>query len=334
MRTYTKAEKHVLKTILNLNLIDRMRRAGALALLSLSLCAIAIVTAVTISRAQTAAPAAPKLAPALPPDPARDAATKVYLQKHFKIPDPDMIMLGPVVKTPIPSLYGRQVVITFGVGQKATSALFFDRNGTKMIIGTYIDTSAEPWGRVNLSGIHLADNATMGPADAPVTIVEFADFECPFCARAFSIVETLVNTTYKNKVKVIFKHYPLAQHLWAGKAAAAAECARMQNPNAFWDFARYFYSNQGSITPKNLQENVDKEATKLKLDAPSLKVCMDSPQTSDRVKQDQADGNSVKVSSTPTFFVDGIPLVGLPDNKVLEFTIKSELEERSASAKH
>ena len=123
-------------------------------------------------------------------------------------------------------------------------------------------------------------------------------------------------------------------HPWAVKAAEAAECARLQNPSAFWEFARYFYSNQGSITPKNLQDQVDKEATNLKLDTPSLKVCMNSPQASDRVKQDQADGNSIKVSSTPTFFINGIPVIGLPDNKVLEFVINSELADKSASAKH
>lgn len=335
MRTYIKAEKHVHRTIPGLNPLVRIRRAGALALLALSLAAITLLAAVTSASAQTAEPTVPKgaLAP-VQPNPTRDAATKVYLQKHFKIPDPGMIMLGPVVKTPIPGLFGRSVEITFGLGQKANSALFFDKDGTKMIIGQYIDTSAEPWGRMNLSGIHLSDNPTMGPADAPVTIVEFADFECPYCARAFSVIETLANTTYKDKVKVIFKNYPLNQHLWAVKAAEAAECARLQNPNAFWDFARYFYSNQGSITPQNLQDKVDKEATSLKLDAPSLKVCMNSPQASERVKQDQADGNSVKVVSTPTFFIDGIQIVGLPDNKVLEFTINSELAERSAAAKH
>jgi protein-disulfide isomerase len=330
MRTYNKAEIHVQKTILNLNFMAKIRRAGALASIALSMAGIIMLMAVTNASAQSA----PAPVASVVPDAARDAATKIYLQKHFKIPDPDMIALGPVTRTPIPGLLGRQVVITFGVGQKASSALFFDKDGTKMIIGTFVDTSAEPWGRVNLGGIHVADNATMGPADAPVTIVEFADFECPFCARAFSEIETLTNTTYKDKVKVIYKNYPLNQHLWAVKAAEAAECARLQNPNAFWDFARFFYSNQGSITPQNLQDKVSKEATSLKLDAPSLKVCMNSPQASERVKQDQADGTSVKVSSTPTFFIDGIPLVGLPDTKVLEFVIKSELEERSASAKH
>jgi len=295
--------------------------------------AITVVIGAASAFAQSAA-SAPANVAAVAADPARDAAMKTYLQKHFKIASPDLIKFGPAVPTSIPGLLARQMTVSNVEGQSVNTALFFDKNGSKMIIGSFLDTSAEPWGRVNLGGIHLSDNPELGPADAPITVVEFADFECPFCARAFSVLETMANTTYKDKMKVIFKNYPLNVHPWAVKAAEAAECARLQNPNAFWDFARYFYTNQGSITPKNVQEHVDKETAILKLDAPSLKACMGSAAASDRVKQDQADGNAIHVSSTPTFFINGIPVVGLPDNKVLEFVINSELAERSASAKH
>ncbi|MGA9722852.1 MAG: thioredoxin domain-containing protein [Candidatus Binatus sp.] len=258
-------------------------------------------------------------------DPARDAALKTYLQKHFKIPSPELIKLGPAFKTPIDDLLARQIVVSNEQGQNIATTMFFDKSESKAIIGQYLDVSSEPWGRVNMGAVTLDDRPTQGPANAPVRIVEFADFECPFCAHAFSVIETLVNTTYKGKVKVIFKAYPLGQHLWALKAAEAAECARLQNPAAFWDFARYFYTNQGSINAKNLPDNVDKLAKAQKLDEPSLKACMDSPQTEARVKQDQLDGNSIHVTSTPTFFVNGIPIVGLPDGKVLGYVIDSEL---------
>src|SRR6185437_1577541 len=116
---------------------------------------------------------------------------------------------------------------------------------------------ADPWEHVDLKKLHLDDRATLGPASAPVTIIEFADFECPFCARAFSEVETLVNTTYKGKVRLIWKNYPLNVHPWAEQAAIAAECARQQNPEAFWAFARSFYHDQSDITPQNLREHID-----------------------------------------------------------------------------
>ena len=264
-------------------------------------------------------------------DPPRDAALKLFLQKHFKIPNPDLIKFGAPVETPIKGVLARPLVVSNDQGQSISTTLFYDKNASKAIIGQYLDLGAEPWGRMNMSGVHVNDNPSLGPADAPITIVEFADFECPFCAHAFSVLETMVNTTHRGQIKVVFKNYPLNVHPWAVKAAEAAECARLQNPAAFWEFARYFYTNQGSINPKNVQEHIDKQTAKLGLDAPSLKACMDSPAASDKVKQDQADGNAIKVTSTPTFFVNGIPVVGLPDGKVLDFVIASELAEKSAA---
>ena len=197
--------------------------------------------------AQNASPAAG--AP-VATDPAKDAALKTYLQKHFKIPSAELVTLGPAFKTPIAGLLARQLTVKNDQGQSITAMIFFDKNEDKAIIGQFLDLGAEPWGRVNMGGVTLDDRPTQGPADAPVTIVEFADFECPFCAHAFSVIEALVNSTYKGKVKVIFKAYPLNVHPWAIKAAEAAECARLQNPETFWDFARYFYTNQGSINVK------------------------------------------------------------------------------------
>jgi protein-disulfide isomerase len=243
-----------------------------------------------------------------------------------------MIKLGPAFRTPVEGLFARQLIVSTDQGQNVSTTLFFDKSESKAIIGQYIDTSMEAWGRTNMGSVTLDDRPSQGPANAPVTIVEFADFECPFCAQAFSVIETLVNTTYKGKVRVIFKAYPLNAHPWAMKAAEAAECARMQNPDAFWDFARYFYTNQGSINTKNIQDNVDKLAKSQKLDEPSLKACMDSPQTEVRIKQDQNDGNSIRVSSTPTFFVNGIPVVGLQDAKIMDFVIDSELAGKGPSA--
>jgi len=282
--------------------------------------------------AQNGRAASPAGAAAFATDPARDAVLKSYLQKHFKIPNPALIELGPAFRTRFDGLLARQLVVSNEQGQRVTTTLFFDKNEDKAIIGQFIDVGTEPWGRVNMGAVSLDDRPMLGPADAPVTIVEFADFECPFCAHAFSMLDTLVNTTYKGKVKAIYKNYPLNAHLWAIKAAEAAECARLQNPAAFWDFARYFYTNQGSINPENLQQHVDKLVNSQKLDRPSLKACMDNPQTEARVKQDQLDGNSVQVTSTPTFFVNGIPVVGLPDGKILEFVIDSELGEKPPSA--
>ncbi len=278
---------------------------------------------------------APKSAPqaeSVTSDPVRDAALKEFLQKKFRIGSASEIALGPMQKTSLPGIFQRQVTVSNDKGQSVTVTLFSDHNESKAIIGQYFDLGSDAWGRISMAPAHLDDRPTLGPADAPITMVEFADFECPYCARAFGEVETLANTTYKGKIRIIFKNYPLNGHPWARSAALAAECARLQNPSAFWDFARYFYSNQGQINPGNVQQKIDEEASKLGLDDAALKLCMQTPSTAQRITQDEADGNALHVSSTPTFFVNGIPLVGLPEGKVFDFVISSELAANAAHA--
>jgi len=277
----------------------------------------------------SAAPASAQSGAATPgaaaSDAARDDALKAFLQKRFRIPALSQMKLGPMSPTPLPGIFMRTLTVTNDKGGSASVTLLGDRDQTKVIIGQYLDVSEEAWGRADLRPLHLDDRPTLGPADAPVTLIEFADFECPFCAHAFGAVETLVNTTYKGKLRLIFKNYPLSGHPWARVAAAAAECARLQNPALFWDFARFFYANQPTITPGNVKEQADAEAGKFSLDRKVFDACMNGTGAADRVNQDAADGNAVHVTSTPTFFINGIPLVGLPEGRVFDFVIGSEL---------
>ncbi len=298
-----------------------------------TLAAIVALAAIAVSAgAPHAAEAKPAVKPEIvPSDPARDLALRQFLQKRYRIPNISEIQLGPLEKTPLPGIYGRVVKVTNG-NRSAEVSLFTDREETKAIIGTYMDLKTDPWERVDMSPVHLNDRPAVGPSNAPVTVIEFADFECPFCARAFGQSETLVNSTYKGKLRLIYKYYPLNAHPWARTAALGAECARMQNPAAFWDFARYFYSDQGNITPANVKEKIDAEAKKLSLDTPSLNACMAGKAAAARVAQDQSDGEAVHVSSTPTFFVNGVPVVGLPDSQVFDYVINSALKGGARSA--
>jgi protein-disulfide isomerase len=209
------------------------------------------------------------------------------------------------------------------------SELITDSPGTA-VVGSLIDLTKDPWDRVDLKKLHLADRATLGPNDAPVTIIEFGDFECPYCARAFGDIETVVNTTYKGKVRLIFKNFPLNIHPWATQAAIAAECVRRQNPRAFWSFADDIYRDQGEITPQNLREHVMGYVGKLGLDGTALDACITGASAEAQINQDRADGSAIGVNSTPTFLVNGIELVGLPSDKTFAYVINSELKQRQA----
>ncbi|MGH7812551.1 MAG: thioredoxin domain-containing protein [Candidatus Binataceae bacterium] len=306
-------------------------RATAVLAAALALCLIATGFPCPASAAEPA-PCAPgrKLAGT---NPARDKAIVNYLEKHFKLPpDSSTITLGPATDTRIHGLYCRDVTVKIPVPndpmkrtRTISTALYVDKDQKNAILGQLLDLTKDPWGRISLAKIHLDDRPVLGSSDAPVTVVEFADFECPYCAHAFGQIETLVDTSYKGKIKLIFKAFPLGMHPWAFKAAEYAECARMQNPDAFWSFARYFYSNQPQINPTNLSDKVNKLAGDLKLDGTALRACAAGTQAAKRVKQDQADGNAIHVNSTPTFYVDGIPVVGLPNDQAFEYVVNSEL---------
>lgn len=266
-------------------------------------------------------------------DSSHDGKLKTFLQRQFKIPNADWIKIGAPETTGIAGLYSRALTIVNDQGQTVGGAtIYVNQAQTAAIVGQYLDLTSDPWAKQDMSKIGLDDHPVLGNTDAPVTVVEFADFECPHCAHAFSGVEALVNSLYKDKIKVIYKYFPLAGHQWAFQGAEAAECARMQNPDAFWPIARFLYGNQAAITPLNLMDRVSEAARDQNLDVTALKACMSSPQVAARVKQDMADGAALKVTSTPTFFVDGIRVIGMPGEAGFAMVIDSELKRAGAAA--
>lgn len=245
-------------------------------------------------------------------------------QKAAIITDVD---IGPASPGPIHGLWMRPLRAAGApASSPPRSELITDSPG-KAVLGSVLDLTKDPWERVDLGKLHLTDRAVLGPNDAPVTIIEFGDFECPYCARAFGDVETVVNTTYRGKVRLIFKNFPLNIHPWATQAAIAAECVRRQNPRAFWSFADDVYRDQGEITPQNLRQHMMGYVSKLGLDATALDACISGASAEARVNQDRNDGNAIGVNSTPTFLVNGIELVGLPSDKTFAYVIDSELKQ-------
>jgi len=279
----------------------------------------------------TAAPQATETPPpnALPPNPAIDSRVTTYLQKRFMIDDPSHIQLGPVIPTPMSGIFSRTVKISNDRGQSVTATMYTNASEEQMILsqiaGQIYDMTKDPWEKVDLKPLHLDDRPVMGPASAQLTIIEFADFECPFCARAFGTLETMVHSTYKDKLRVIYKNYPLNSHPWAVRAAIGAECARLQNPETFWDFARDYYSSQGSITVQNIDDHIHATAKRLNLDVPTLDACMAGKAAKARIDEDQKDGNAIFVSSTPTLLVNGIRVVGLPQEKAFDWLVNQQL---------
>ncbi len=265
----------------------------------------------------------------------QDATVKAMLQKRLLVPDAKNIVLGPPAPGPFAGMSSRTVTLVNPdvPAQKVELQMFSDADGKTVILAQHfaIVDSAHPWEQIDLKQMHLEDHATLGPADAPVTIVEFGDLQCPYCARAFSEIETVVNTTYKDRVRLIWKNFPLNVHPWAEQAAVAAECAREQKPAAFWDVVRSFYKDQSEITPQNLRDHIDAYTKATGLDQTAMNACILGKTAEDRVQQDLKDAQNAHLSSTPTFIVNGVPVIGLPSSSVFDFVIKAQLQSAHAA---
>jgi protein-disulfide isomerase len=262
-----------------------------------------------------------------------DAKLKAALQKRLLVPNLADLSIGPPSPAPLPGITQRTITVNGGDGQKFQVELFTDSSGNKGILAQRFApfSVADPWERADIKLLHLNDRPTLGMPDAPVTIVEFADFECPFCAKAFNEIETVVNTTYKGHVRLVWKAFPLQGHTWAEQAAIAGECIRQQNPQAFWTVAADFYRDQNEITPQNLRDHIYGYARSTGIDAKALNACILGATAEARIDEDKKDGAAVHVMSTPTFLINGVPVVGLPSSNVFDFVITSQLQSRHAS---
>ena len=137
-----------------------------------------------------------------------------------------------------------------------------------------------------------------GPRDAPVTIVEFSDFQCPFCAKAQAVLEQVLET-YPNQIKLVYRHFPLERNPQAKLAAEAAECAAQQGK--FWEYHDQVFANAPELSSPKLRALGEA----LHLDIQAFSSCLDGGKARARVAEDLADGRGARVAGTPTFFING-----------------------------
>jgi protein-disulfide isomerase len=164
-----------------------------------------------------------------------------------------------------------------------------------------------------------AEGPSRGPAGAPVTVVEFSDYQCPFCKRAEPTVEEIARR-YPEQVRIVFRHFPLDNiHPLARGASEAAACADDQG--RFWEFHTELFA----ISPKLEKDALRKTAEKAKLDLAAFDQCVGERRHQARIEADVAAGREAGVNGTPAFFVNGIPLSGAqPVEKFVE-VIEKEL---------
>jgi protein-disulfide isomerase len=166
-----------------------------------------------------------------------------------------------------------------------------------------------------------AKGPTRGPANAPVTIVEFSDFQCPYCGREYPVIERLMKE-YDGKVRLVFRHYPLDFHPFAEKAAEAGACA--QDQGKFWELHDKMFSNQAKLAVDDLKGY----AKSVGLDAAKFDKCLDSGEKKQLVEDDLKAGSAAGVSGTPAFFINGLFVNGAQPYEQIKQTVDRELKRK------
>ncbi len=174
--------------------------------------------------------------------------------------------------------------------------------------GQVIDTTIDPHKEV-MEKISLEDIPVKGADDAVVTIVEYSDFQCPFCKKGKEILPEILKE-YDGKVKVVFKQLPLTIHKWAKGASIASLCAYQQGNDQFWAFHDVVFENQGTIKEETATEQFKAFAKDLGLDEQAFNTCLESEEVAARVDKEMQEAQTVGVRSTPTFIVNGLMVPG------------------------
>lgn len=168
--------------------------------------------------------------------------------------------------------------------------------------------------------VEVGNAPFVGDKDAKVTIVEFSDFQCPFCAKGADLLNQ-IKKKYGNKVKVAFKNFPLPFHNQAETAAVAGLCANEQSTNLFWKMHDEMFAHQDSLDVEGLKGLAKKIGVKMD----QFEKCLSENKYLSQVKADMEDGKKVGVKSTPTFFINGQVITGAQPLEVFSELIDEQL---------
>jgi len=206
-------------------------------------------------------------------------------------------------------------------GQK----FYVTEDGKHAVAGEILPFGAHPYDAARRELEKGINGPSRGPATAPVTVVEFGDFQCPHCKEAQPTLDKLANEG-KN-ARVVFQNFPLPMHDWAMKASSYADCIGRASNDAFWKFVSSVYGAQSEITASNADEKLTALADGVGVKGSDTAACAVKPETATRVQHSIDLGTSLGVNSTPTIFINGrkVSSGGLPYEvlqKLVDFAAK------------
>jgi protein-disulfide isomerase len=247
-------------------------------------------------------------------DPKNEIASRV--RTAFRIPPTAIVSVSDFHRGPIPNLLATTITAQEG-NQKQVQDFFVTSDKSFLLLGTLYNLTSDPRLEV-LRTLTTDDQPTVGPADAPVTMVEFADLECPSCSNLHRFIEDQLLPKYGNKVRVVFKEFPLSTiHDWSLTGAIACQCAYQIKPSAYLGYRTLIFRNQLIINATNVRRLLIDYGEQMGIDRLRLAACIDSKASLPRVEENFREGQTIGVQSTPTTFINGWRVIGLPPPDVL-----------------
>jgi protein-disulfide isomerase len=218
------------------------------------------------------------------------------------------------------------VLLSGAQGQQALK-LYVTPDGKHAVNGEIMPFGAHPFAAAQKELERGLNGPSHGSADAPVTVVDFSDLQCPHCKDAHPTIEKLM--AEDKNVRVVFQSFPLPMHDWAAKAAAYADCVSHSSNDAFWKFIQSVYGAQTDITAANADEKLTALADGAGVKGADMAACAAKPETTSRVEKSVALGKALDVNSTPTLFVNGRKLPAVPYEvleKLVDFAAKESAQ--------
>lgn len=242
--------------------------------------------------------------------PSPDLAKRIesHIRAKYSIPGQVPIAVGD--RHPASDFPGYDA-ISVAVGEKKDMVDFLISKDEKTLVRiTKVDLAGDPFADI-MAKIDIKDRPIRGNKDAKVTVVNFDDFQCPFCSRMHQTIFPDLAKIYGDKVRFIYKDFPLTEiHPWAKHAAVDSECLATQNADAYWDFADTIHQQGRSISGpvEGQYAGVDRIATEVAqkhgVDIPKLQACLKA-QNSAVVDASIKEGNALGVEATPSLFING-----------------------------
>ena len=231
-----------------------------------------------------------------------EATVDGFMKQTFGYESQVSWKISSIKPAPVPGLAQVDVIIASPQGQQL-SRFYVTADGAHAVVGDIIPFGAQPFAPARKTLEKGITGPSRGPKDAPVTIVEFGDLQCPACKAAQPAIEGLV--TAEPNARFVFQNFPLEMHNWAAKGAAYADCVGQASNEAFWKFVAKTYDTQADITAENADEKLTALADGAGVKGTDIAVCAATPAAKAHIDASLALGKAVNVTGTPTLFING-----------------------------